>query len=125
MDVTHCGNWGEMAKKRHKLLEEVTLAIKWSHWTGKAEAWIWQELPSTCWVPGAGGPVVSRTVPLASGSLCLVEGGRQLTSTRVSVVFQMEAVVSALERNKARKAARSAWGRGRGLPRLGTVRAET
>lgn len=94
MDVTHCGNWGEMAKKRHKPLAEVTLVIKWSHWTGKAETWIRQELPSTCWVPGAvpgaGGPFVSRTEPLASGSLCLVEGGRQLTNTRVSVVFQTE-----------------------------------
>lgn len=49
-----------------------------------------------------------------------MEGGRQLTNTRVNVVFQMESVVSALERNKARKVARSAWGgRGQGCHGLG------
>lgn len=97
------------------------MAITWSQWTGKAEAWIWQELLSTCWVPGAvpgaGGPFVSRAEPLASGSLCLVERGRQLTNTRVDVVFQMESVMSREIKQGKRPGAPGAWGQG--LSRFG------
>lgn len=112
---------GRNGKKRCKPLEAVTVAIQWSQWTGKAEAWTQQELPSTCWVPGAvpgaGGPFVSRAEPLASGSLCLVERGRQLTNTRDDVVFQMESVMSRELKQGERPGAPGAWGQG--LSRFG------